>query len=234
MNSILKFSFLCNRNIEEVRFVLSSALRGLQFLHMNKIVHLKINFQNLMLDEYGDCIISGLGQNQFEDLHKIATGKLSTQEKEFIAPEILDSYKTKRAILDCEDEPKTLMEKTDFFTTKSDIYSFGIILYRIFIDKSPEAPSFSKITQENIYANLKLSFKIQKNEVHENMVSELVEILKKTLSLNPNDRPDASLLLEKYQIFSKIQFMQKNLEETFRLGLQYDEGFFLIKYFHLS
>lgn len=49
------------RSFEEIRKVLIGALEGLNYLHENKILHLDMKFDNLLINEASECIITDLG-----------------------------------------------------------------------------------------------------------------------------------------------------------------------------
>ncbi|CAI2173946.1 15636_t:CDS:2 [Funneliformis geosporum] len=93
-------------------------MEGLNFIHKQEIIHRDFHSRNILCDNEYDVIISDLG------ISKFSTESLDNENMyygiiPYIAPEIFQGQKYKK------------------YTKASDIYSFGMIMWELMVEKIP-------------------------------------------------------------------------------------------------
>lgn len=180
----------------------SSLIRGLQFdriysffrditsglahLHEANFIHRDLKPSNCLLHDNGTdlrCLISDFGEVQPEHVIRTSTGATGTIS--YCAPEVLR---------------RNITGRYGEFTTKSDIFSLGMILYFMCFGRLPYS-SADAIQEEREDLDLlreEISswsgFKVEKLE-RPDLPDRLYEYLKRLLSLNPMERPSAAEIL---------------------------------------
>lgn len=212
------------RSPNEVRYALVGALQGLYCMHFHKLVHSDLNFANLLIDEQNnqECKITGIGIHQ--DFVKFFSLSKNNSNVQFVAPENI-SYKVERAIIDAqESSSQTRIEKTDFFTDKSDIYSFGVLLYQIFIDSSENLMEIDQINENLIEKRINSVFDMQNDIIPDEILTDLTKIIKSCLSKSPNLRPSSAQLL-KTTLFCNLNFkFSETMADMIIRAFKYDDG----------
>lgn len=185
---------------EEIYSFFKDITCGLAHLHNSNYIHRDLKPSNCLLHKDGNefrCLISDFGEVQPENVVRKSTG--STGTISYCAPEVL--------------------RKDEFgsygnFTTKSDIFSLGMILYFMCFGRLPYA-SANSIEEENEDIDLLRAeisswsgFRDERRERPE-LPNQLYEFLKRLLATNPNDRPSAN------EILTAIQ-TEKGLENPLR------------------
>lgn len=153
--------FLKGRAMKEkyALYFMKQIRSGLKYLIENKIFHRDLKPHNILINEKGELKIADFGfARHFESDNMIET---LCGTPLYMAPEIMKKNK---------------------YTTKSDLWSVGVILYQMLFGKRP-------FDAHNI---LDLLHNIEKNEVHIprsfNVSDEVIDLLQKLLSKNPENR----------------------------------------------
>lgn len=153
--------FLKGRAMKEkyALYFMKQIRNGLKYLIDNKIFHRDLKPHNILINEKGELKIADFGfARHFESDNMIET---LCGTPLYMAPEIMKKQK---------------------YTTKSDLWSVGVILYQMLFGKRP-------YDAHNI---LDLLHNIEKNEVQIpnsfEISSEVLDLLKKLLCKDPKDR----------------------------------------------
>ncbi|XP_062333976.1 calcium/calmodulin-dependent protein kinase kinase 2 isoform X2 [Osmerus eperlanus] len=150
-------------NENQARFYFQDLLRGIEFLHYQKIIHRDIKPSNLLVGEDGHIKIADFGvSNQFEGADALLTSTVGTPA--FLAPE-------------------TLSETRKNFSGKAlDVWAMGVTLYCFVFGVCP-------FMDERILS-LHQKIKSQPLELPEqaNISEDLKDLLLKMLDKNPETR----------------------------------------------
>ncbi|XP_065100164.1 calcium/calmodulin-dependent protein kinase kinase 2 isoform X1 [Paramisgurnus dabryanus] len=148
---------------DQARFYFQDLLRGIEYLHYQKIIHRDIKPSNLLVGEDGHIKIADFGvSNQFEGADALLTSTVGTPA--FLAPE-------------------TLSETRKNFSGKAlDVWAMGVTLYCFVFGVCP-------FMDERILS-LHQKIKTQPVELPENadISDDLKELLLKMLDKNPETR----------------------------------------------
>lgn len=171
---------------EEIYSFFKDITSGLAHLHNNEYIHRDLKPSNCLLHKDGNefrCLISDFGEVQAENVVRKSTG--STGTISYCAPEVLK-----------QDE----FGRYGNFTTKSDIFSLGMILYFMCFGRLPY-PSADSIQEE--FEDMDLlraeisswsGFQDERRERPE-LPNQLYDFLKRLLALDPAERPSADEIL---------------------------------------
>uniref|UniRef100_A0A4W5J7H4 calcium/calmodulin-dependent protein kinase n=1 Tax=Hucho hucho TaxID=62062 RepID=A0A4W5J7H4_9TELE len=150
-------------NEDQARFYFQDLLRGIEFLHYQRIIHRDIKPSNLLVGEDGHIKIADFGvSNQFEGTDALLTSTVGTPA--FLAPE-------------------TLSETRKNFSGKAlDIWAMGVTLYCFVFGVCP-------FMDERILS-LHQKIKTQPVELpeHADISDDLKDLLLKMLDKNPESR----------------------------------------------
>ncbi|XP_026995844.1 calcium/calmodulin-dependent protein kinase kinase 2 isoform X2 [Tachysurus fulvidraco] len=150
-------------NEEQARFYFQDLLRGIEYLHYQKIIHRDIKPSNLLVGEDGHIKIADFGvSNQFEGADALLTSTVGTPA--FLAPE-------------------TLSETRKNFSGKAlDVWAMGVTLYCFVFGVCP-------FMDERILS-LHQKIKTQPVELpeHADVSDDLKDLLFKMLDKNPENR----------------------------------------------
>lgn len=173
-------------SFEEIYSLFKDIASGVAYLHSNSFIHRDLKPSNCLLNREGGqlrCLISDFGEVQPENVVRKSTG--STGTISYCAPEVLKS-----------DESGHYGN----FTTKSDIFSLGMILYFMCFGTLPYRSS-NAIQEEledidELRAEISdwQGFQTERRE-RPDLPARLYTLLKRLLSRNPNERPSASEVL---------------------------------------
>ncbi|QSZ32188.1 hypothetical protein DSL72_001759 [Monilinia vaccinii-corymbosi] len=175
---------------EEIYSFFKDISSGLAHLHASNYIHRDLKPSNCLLHQDGSdmrCLISDFGEVQAENVVRKSTG--STGTISYCAPEVLKQDQFGRY---------------GNFTTKSDIFSLGMILYFMCFQRLPykSADSFEEDFEDMDLLREEIStwsgFKDERRERPE-LPNQLYNFLKRLLAVNPNDRPSANEILEAIQ-----------------------------------
>ena len=107
--SLANYLFFEKLSEKHAKVLFKKIVEGIKFLHKNKICHLDIKLDNIMLDkEYNPIIIDFGASENFEKLPRIK-GIRGTQQ--YISPE--------------------MWEEEEYDGIKSDIFSLGVVLFNL-------------------------------------------------------------------------------------------------------
>jgi serine/threonine protein kinase len=158
-------------------------LNGLKYCHMNKIAHLDIKPENIVVDEFLNLKIIDFSVSL--DYSKIKNGKikLTFQGTNFyVAPEVI-----KEEVINVKD------------LNKVDLYSFGVMLYKLAFGTYPYGLSS---TDSHNYDKIYHKIQNEKLEFNKNFVcsSYFIDFLKNLLEKDINKRININEALDHYWI----------------------------------
>ena len=175
-------------HFEEIYAFFKDIASGLNHLHINNYIHRDLKPNNCLLHDTGKelrVLVSDFGEVQSEDQIRQSTGATGTIS--YCAPEVLRR------------DPST--GRLGNFTTKSDIFSLGMILYFLCFAKLPYRNA-DDLHEENEDVDL-LRAEIIAWEGLEDLKSsrpdlpdKLYTFLDRLLSLDPTVRPSAEEILQ--------------------------------------
>ncbi len=172
--------------LEEIYSLFKDITSGLAYLHGANYIHRDLKPSNCLLHREGNkltCLISDFGEVQPENAIRKSTG--STGTISYCAPEVLK-----------QDTPGHYGN----FTTKSDVFSLGMILYFLCFGRLPYHNA--NVVQEELedidLLRAEISdwggFHDEKRE-RSDLPSKLYRLLKRMLAIDPAERPSAAEVL---------------------------------------
>jgi len=171
---------------EEIYSLFKDITSGLAYLHAANYIHRDLKPSNCLLHHEGRnmiCLISDFGEVQAENNVRKSTG--STGTVSYCAPEVLKLDVTGRY---------------GNFTTKSDIFSLGMILYFMCFGRLPYRSA--NAVQEELEDIDELRAEItdwkgfqDERRERPDLPSKLYQLLKRLLAVDPLERPSASEVL---------------------------------------
>lgn len=172
---------------EEIFSLFKDITTGVAYLHDHNYIHRDLKPNNCLLHRENTnliCLISDFGEVQAENAARKSTG--STGTISYCAPEVLKL-----------DAATGLYGN---FTTKSDMFSLGMILYFMCFGRLPyrSANAIQEELEDIELLRAEITdwkgFKDERRE-RPDLPVKLYTLLKKLLSLNPDERPSANELL---------------------------------------
>ncbi|KAK0671511.1 kinase-like domain-containing protein [Cercophora samala] len=171
---------------EEIYSLFKDITSGLAYLHAANYIHRDLKPSNCLLHREGThlaCLISDFGEVQPENAVRKSTG--STGTISYCAPEVLK---------------KDLTGRYGNFTTKSDIFSLGMILYFMCFGRLPY--HFANAVNEELEDIDQLRAEItdwkgfhDERRERPDLPHKLYQLLQKLLAVNPLERPTANEVL---------------------------------------
>ncbi|KAH8899164.1 kinase-like protein [Thozetella sp. PMI_491] len=186
---------------EEIYSLFKDITSGLAYLHGANYIHRDLKPSNCLLHSEGNhltCLISDFGEVQPENVVRMSTG--STGTISYCAPEVLRR------------DPAT--GGYGNFTTKSDIFSLGMILYFMCFGRLPyqSANTVQEELEDIDLLRAEITdwkgFQDERRE-RPDLPSKLYQLLKRLLALNPVDRPSASEVLAVMKSESSLEGMAR-------------------------
>ncbi|RHZ84419.1 hypothetical protein Glove_82g85 [Diversispora epigaea] len=161
---------------------------SLDKIHKENIVHRDLHSGNILYNAY-TWVISDLGLSGPVDkpLNSIY-GNLP-----YIAPEVLCGQ---------------------MYTTKSDIYSLGILMWEIATSETP----FGEREHD-----LDLQFAIingYRPKIYEDIPQEFVSLMKRCWDANPDNRPDANTIHERIRLLIKLLYDEMDKQQNLKLKIK--------------
>lgn len=151
-------------NKEKNRITVEIAL-GMRYIHSNNLMHRNLKPNNILLSNNNHVRISDLGLTKEEDPELFQSKGIGSPE--FMAPELFDD----------EDE----LEEP--YTSKVDVYSFGVILLYIVTNQHP------KVRKKNLW-----------EDIPPNVIATVVpwaaDLIHQCVALSPSDRPTFNEIFE--------------------------------------
>ena len=174
-------------SFEEIYSFFKDITSGLAHLHASNYIHRDLKPSNCLLHKDGNefrCLISDFGEVQPENVVRKSTG--STGTISYCAPEVLK---------------QDALGHYGNFTTKSDIFSLGMILYFMCFGRLPyrSADSVNEEYEDMDLLRAEIStwtgFQDERRERPE-LPNQLYTFLKRLLAIDPADRPSAPEILD--------------------------------------
>jgi serine/threonine protein kinase len=171
---------------EEIYSLFKDITSGLAYLHAANYIHRDLKPSNCLLHRDGTrlkCLISDFGEVQAENVVRKSTG--STGTISYCAPEVLK---------------RDASGRYGNFTTKSDVFSLGMILYFMcfgrlpYINANTVHEELEDIDQLRAEISDWKGFQDERKE-RPDLPSKLYQLLKRLLSVNPAERPTANEVL---------------------------------------
>ena len=175
---------------EEIYSFFKDITSGLNHLHVNGFIHRDLKPSNCLLHDFGGkgsqprVLVSDFGEVQVENMVRKSTGATGTVS--YCAPEVLRR------------SPAT--GELGNFTTKSDIFSLGMILYFLCFARLPYRNA-DHLNEENEDLDQLRDEIISWTGLHEerklrpDLPEQLYTFLRRLLSLDPDDRPSGEEIL---------------------------------------
>lgn len=173
-------------SFEEIYSLFKDIVSGLAYLHGSNYIHRDLKPSNCLLHQEGGkltCLISDFGEVQPENAVRKSTGTTGTIS--YCAPEVLKQADGGRF---------------GNFTTKSDVFSLGMILYFLCFSRLPydHANSIQEELEDIDQLRSEIrdwkGFQDERRE-RPDLPSKLYQLLKKMLALDPSERPSATEVL---------------------------------------
>lgn len=183
---------------KEIFSLFKDITSGLAYLHAANYIHRDLKPSNCLLHHEGgrtSCLISDFGEVQPENAVRMSTG--STGTISYCAPEVL---------------VKDANGKYGNFTTKSDIFSLGMILYFMCFGRLPYANANSlheELEDIDLLRSEITDWKGFEDERRERpeLPAKLYQLLKRLLAINPAERPSANEVLSAMKNESSLDGM---------------------------
>jgi predicted Ser/Thr protein kinase len=163
----------------QFRLILGIA-RGMLHLHKNNIVHRDLAARNILLSRDGEPKISDFGMSRIiESTMKEGTTKTNIGPIRWMAPESLKNKK---------------------YSTKSDVWTFGIVLSEILNREEPH-----KGTVDVIEVAVQIRTNFLTPQIPDDVPSVVSDIMKECWAPIPEDRPEMEQICEKL-----LQYKEQN------------------------
>lgn len=176
--------------LEQIFSFFRDIASGLNHLHANGYIHRDLKPSNCLLHSDGNVItvhVSDFGEVQAATAQRASTGATGTLS--YCAPEVLKLESPEGAYGN--------------FTTKSDVFSLGMILYYMCFGDLPYANADVKEENEDLdLLRAEISAWAgftEKGKKRADLPEQLYRFLKRLLSLNPAERPSTSDILQSMQ-----------------------------------
>ncbi|CAK7233094.1 putative serine/threonine-protein kinase iks1 [Sporothrix curviconia] len=172
---------------DEIYSLFKDITSGLAYLHAANYIHRDLKPSNCLLHREGriaTCLISDFGEVQAENVARKSTGTTGTIS--YCAPEVL------------QQDPVTGLYGN--FTTKSDVFSLGMILYFMCFGRLPYRSANAANEELEDVDELRAEISHWKGFHYErrerpDLPSKLYQLLMRMLSVNPAERPSANEVL---------------------------------------
>ncbi|CAK7562695.1 MAG: putative serine/threonine-protein kinase iks1 [Sporothrix epigloea] len=172
---------------DEIYSLFKDITSGLAYLHAANYIHRDLKPSNCLLHREGrivTCLISDFGEVQAENVVRKSTGTTGTIS--YCAPEVL------------RQNPTTGLYGN--FTTKSDVFSLGMILYFMCFGRLPYRSANAANEELEDIDELRAEISHWKGFHDErrerpDLPSKLYQLLTRMLSVSPSDRPSANEVL---------------------------------------
>ncbi|KAL8843546.1 MAG: hypothetical protein Q9170_000050 [Blastenia crenularia] len=172
---------------EEIYSFFKDITSGLNHLHVNGYIHRDLKPSNCLLHDSGKgglrVLVSDFGEVQLENMVRKSTGATGTIS--YCAPEVLR---------------RNDLGALGNFTTKSDIFSLGMILYFLCFSRLPYRHADNLNEENEDLDQLKEEITSwsglhQERKLRPDLPEKLYTFLRRLLSLDPVDRPSAEEIL---------------------------------------
>lgn len=173
-----------NENILTVREIIKYSLdilTGLHYIHSKRLVHFDIKPTNILIDNSGKAIITDFGLSKFLNENDYAENNIFYRK-----------HMPYEAIIDNEAK----------LTNQSDIYQFGLTLYRMLVSKEDWDSQFNNITWDNFKKLIEEKKFPDINFIRPHVIKPIKDILKKCIEIDLEKRYNS--VIDIINDFSKI------------------------------
>lgn len=186
------------------RFILEIT-EGMLYLHEQGLVHKDLKPENILVDKDFHIKIADLGVASFKNWSRLTKEETCRQKKIksacqnnagtlfYMAPEHLNDVNVKPV-------------------EKSDIYSFGIVIWAIFANKEPYE---NCINEDHIYFGIIHGNRPDIEEIIEKCPKEIIDLMKQCWEQKAENRPTFTEISENYTPFY-YQNLEKNIEDDLK------------------
>ncbi|XP_065608087.1 receptor-interacting serine/threonine-protein kinase 1 isoform X1 [Cyrtonyx montezumae] len=186
------------------RFILE-IIEGMLYLHEQGLVHKDLKPENILVDKDFHIKIADLGVASFKNWSRLTKEETSRQKKIkstsqnnagtlfYMAPEHLDDINVKPV-------------------EKSDIYSFGIVIWAIFANKEPYEHC---INEAHIYFGIIRGNRPNIDEIIKECPREIIDLMKQCWEQKAEERPTFAEVSRKYMPFY-YQNLEENIEDDLK------------------
>ncbi|XP_031445154.1 receptor-interacting serine/threonine-protein kinase 1 isoform X1 [Phasianus colchicus] len=186
------------------RFILE-IIEGMLYLHEQGLIHKDLKPENILVDKDFHIKIADLGVASFKNWSRLTTEETCRQKKIkstsqnnagtlfYMAPEHLDDVNVKPV-------------------EKSDIYSFGIVIWAIFANKEPYE---NCINEAHICFGIIRGNRPNIEEIIEECPKEIIDLMKQCWEQKAEDRPTFAEVSKKYNPIY-YQNLEKNIEDDLK------------------
>lgn len=176
-----------NRSILTVRQIIKFSLdilTGLHYIHSKKLVHFDIKPTNILIDNSGKAIVTDFGLSKFLNDDGFALNKRFY--KKHIPYE-------------------AIISENPNLTTQSDIYQFGLTLYRMLISNENWESQFQNFSSwDDMKRAIETKMLPNINFIRPHIIKPIREILKKCIEIDLSKRYNS--VIEIINDFSKIDY----------------------------
>ena len=184
-----------NQNIDErtILLIFKGIVNGLDYLHKNNILHRDIALDNIMYDKNNGIIkITDFGISAYFQMNNINNDELIYNQsivgrRDNVSPEIFDN----------------IYNKFRFYDTKNDIFSLGVVMFRLMTFCYPSSL---------IYRKLKIDIKKEINPNYYDL--NLINLVMRMLENDPEKRPNCEEILNNLEQIEKKFNNQNNISIT--------------------
>jgi serine/threonine protein kinase len=192
-------------NFEQIFTFFKDITSGLHHLHSHGYIHRDLKPSNCLLHNTGRelrVLVSDFGEVQVENVARKSTGATGTIS--YCAPEVL--------------QRRTPGGTFGNFTTKSDVFSLGMIVYFMCFGKLPYSTADVDEEKEDL-EQLRAEISSwpgfdDENRVRDDLPDRLYKFLKRLLALNPNDRPSTEDILHGIRAGSGLDDLDATFHPT--------------------
>ncbi|KAI5058630.1 hypothetical protein GOP47_0026800 [Adiantum capillus-veneris] len=174
----------------EILKLAKDVARGMHFLHSRGIVHMDLKTANVFLDEEGNAVIGDLGVARL--VNEIDGGGLEIGTYRWMAPEVCS-----RAVSGVRGG------STSWFSYKTDVYSFGILMWELVTCKMPY------VDYNPVQAAVGVVMHGLRPSLPSSTFPPFRYLIQKCWDQNPSNRPHFSQILQMLEIISLHEKVSK-------------------------
>ena len=176
--------------------IIVEIVHAMRYIHSKDLIYRDLKIDNIMLNS--------IFQTKMIDFGLVKMNELLFGE------ELMNTYAMTKGVGDALFMSPEMLNDDDDYDNKTDVYSFGIVVYFIFVGNLPDQSIKDKINQKPI----------QLPKESRSISKVCIDMMSKCLSLNPNDRPSFIEILEflrknKFMLASDVdpEFISQRDEE---------------------
>ena len=205
MHAYINRLLSCNQ-LMSIKEVISKGIeiaQGINHLHSLEILHLDIKPSNIIISNDDKIIVTDFGQSKLLNGEEFVTGiRLYCKN---LSPETLQGVADKR----------------------TDIYQFGLLLYRLCNENLFQAQFSVYKTQQQLDSDIKNSNFPNRKEFNVHVPNSLLKIIKKCLNSDPSDR-----YADFYEVINDLCYsdgydLQLNVDESKMHGIKNEKSYII-------